>query len=80
MESAIFFRYHIEREAHMTKNICTMEVAVPPQDSALSKASGLLAKIWSGADRCVSTPQEARRPGPVLHRLPDLRKFGPNFV
>jgi len=80
MKSAISSHRDIEREAHMTKNICTIEETVPPQDSALSKAGGLLAKIWSGADRAVSTPQGARRPGPVLHRLPDLRKFGPNFV
>jgi hypothetical protein len=80
MKSAISSHRHIEREAHMTKNICTMKVSVPPQDSALSKVGGLFARIWSGADRCVSTPQGTRRPGPVLHRLPDLRKFGPNFV
>jgi len=56
------------------------EAAVLPQGTGLSKAAGLFLKIWSGADRSASTPQGARRPGPVLHRLPDLRKFGPNFV
>ena len=64
----------------MTKNICTMDVIAPSQDTTLSKAAGLFLKIWSGADPAVPTPQVARRPGPVLHRLPDLRKFGPNFV
>ena len=68
----------------MTKNICTMEAADAPQESALRKASNLVNKIWSGADpasvAAASTPRKAARPGPVLHRLPDLRKFGPNFV
>ena len=68
----------------MTKNMCTMDVSVPSQGTVLNKAAGLFLKIWSGADPAsapaASTPQVARRPGPVLHRLPDLRKFGPNFV
>ena len=68
----------------MTKNICTMDVVAPSQGTVLGKAASLLNKIWSGADPAsapaASTPQVARRPGPVLHRLPDLRKFGPNFV
>jgi len=68
----------------MTKNICTMDAAAPVQDSIARQAAGLLLKIWSGADpasaAAASTPRKAARPGPVLHRLPDLRKFGPNFV
>ena len=72
----------------MTKNICMDHAIAPVQSSALAKASGLLLKIWSGADPAsapsvgpaLSTPRKAARPGPVLHRLPDLRKFGPNFV
>ena len=72
----------------MTKNICTMDAVAPSQGTVLGKAASLLNKIWSGADPAAassvgpaaSTPQVARRPGPVLHRLPDLRKFGPNFV
>jgi hypothetical protein len=61
-----------------------MDVVAPSQGTVLNKAAGLCLKIWSGADPAsmpaASAPQEARRPGPVLHRLPDLRKFGPNFV
>jgi len=68
----------------MTKNICTMDAAAAPQENVARKASDLFHKIWSGADPAsvpaASTPRKARRPGPVLHRLPDLHKFGPNFV
>lgn len=68
----------------MEKNICTMDAAAPVQGSVLKKAADLFVKVWSGSDpgalRAVAEPQIARRPGPVLHRLPDLRKFGPNIV
>lgn len=68
----------------MTKNICTIDAVAPVQGSVFEKAVGLAQKIWSGTDPAdrpaASTPQLARRPGPVLYRLPDLRKFGPNFV
>ena len=80
MKSAISLPHPIARETHMAKNICISESVVLPQGTGLGKVAGLFLKIWSGADRSVSTPQVARRPGPVLHRLPDLRKFGPNFV
>jgi hypothetical protein len=68
----------------MTKNICTIDAAAPVQGSVFGKAADLLVKVWFGADpgapHFAAETKTARRPGPVLHRLPDLRKFGPNIV
>lgn len=68
----------------MTKNICTMDNIAPVQGSAFKQAADLFVKVWSGSEpgaaSAAAEPQTTRRPGPVLHRLPDLRKFGPNIV
>ena len=68
----------------MAKNICTMDDVAPVQGSVFGKAADLFVKVWSGSEPsalgAVAESETSRRPGPVLHRLPDLRKFGPNFV
>jgi len=63
----------------MGKNSCSIVEAVEPQAGVLRKTIELFVGVWSGAEpgalKAVATPQ----PGPVLHRLPDLRKFGPTI-
>ncbi|GEM_PF-6137290 len=63
----------------MGKNSCSIVEGGPPRDSLLRKSVELFVGVWSGTQpgalRAVAKP----RPGPVLHRLPDLRKFGPTF-
>ena len=63
----------------MDKNCCAIAGVAPPQDSVLKKASDLLLRVWSGADPATRSATSTPRPGPVLHRLPDLRKFGPSL-
>lgn len=68
----------------MTKNICIIDPVLPVRTNAVTKAANLMLKLWSGAEPGASSasaePRATRHPGPVLHRLPDLRKFGPNIV
>jgi len=63
----------------MGKNSCSIVEAVEPRTGVLRKTIELFVGVWSGSEpgalKAVATP----RPGPVLHRLPDLRKFGPQI-
>ena len=60
----------------MSKNICLIDAAALPAESLLKKVT----RFITGSPAEAPVTQEARRrPGPVLHRLPDLRKFGPSI-
>lgn len=61
----------------MSKNICLIDATPLPAESLLKKVTRL---ITGTADKAPASSETRRGPGPVLHRLPDLRKFGPNIV
>lgn len=63
----------------MSKNSCSIVEAGQPQDGVLRKTVELFLGVWSGAEPGALPAVAKPRPGPVLHRLPDLRKFGPNI-
>ena len=63
----------------MGKISCSIVEPARPQENLLQKAIDLSLKIWSGADPAAPVATAKPRPGPVLHRLPDLRKFGPSL-
>ena len=63
----------------MGKNCCSIVEAAQPQDGLLRKAAELFVGVWSGAEPGALQAVAKPRPGPVLHRLPDLREFGPKF-
>ncbi len=63
----------------MGKNSCSIVEIGQPRESILRKAIDLSLRIWSGADPAAPATDPKPRPGPVLHRLPDLRKFGPSL-
>jgi hypothetical protein len=63
----------------MGKNSCAIAEPAHPQESLLQKAVDLSVKLWSGADPTAPAVSAKPRPRPVLHRLPDLRKFGPSL-
>ena len=60
----------------MSKNICLIDTPALPAESLLKKVTRLI--TGQTADAPAAT-EAKRRPGPVLHRLPDLRKFGPQI-
>ena len=63
----------------MDKNICAIGEFGQPKNSLLRKTVELFVGVWSGADPGALPAAAKPRPGPVLHRLPDLREFGPKF-
>ena len=63
----------------MGKISCAIVEPARPQETLLRQAIDLSLKIWSGADPAAPAAAAKPRPGPVLHRLPDLRKFGPSL-
>ncbi len=63
----------------MDKNNCSMVDIGQPQDGILRKTVELLVGVWSGSQPGALAAIAKARPAPVLHRLPDLRKFGPNI-
>jgi hypothetical protein len=63
----------------MDKNICAIGELGQRENSFLRQAIDLSLMIWSGTDPATQTTAARPHPGPVLHRLPDLRKFGPSF-
>jgi hypothetical protein len=63
----------------MGKNSCSIAGPARPQVSLVQQAIDLSLKLWSGVDPDVPAAAAKPRPGPVLHRLPDLRKFGPSL-
>ena len=63
----------------MSKDCCSIAEAGQPQGSLLRKTIALFVGVWSGAEPGAMQAVAQPRPGPVLHRLPDLRRFGPNI-
>lgn len=63
----------------MGKDCCSIVEAGQPQDSLLRKTVELFVGVWSGSEPGALAVAAKPKPGPVLHRLPDLRKFGPNI-
>ena len=63
----------------MSKNICSIGLEAPAKKSVLREAAGFALWVWAGVDPAAPPTTARPRPGPVLHRLPDLRKFGPSF-
>jgi len=63
----------------MGKNCCSIVEVGQPQDTLLRKTIELFVGVWSGAEPGALKAAAKPRPGPVLHRLPDLREFGPKF-
>ncbi len=63
----------------MGKNCCSIADVGQPQTGILRKTIELFVGVWSGAEPGALKAVATHRPGPVLHRLPDLRKFGPTI-
>ena len=63
----------------MGKNSCAIAEIGQPRDSLLRKTAELFVAVWSGSQPGALQAAAKPRPGPVLHRLPDLREFGPKF-
>jgi len=63
----------------MSKNCCSIVAADRPHDGLLRKTIELFLGVWSGSDPGALAAIAKPHPGPVLHRLPDLRKFGPSI-
>jgi len=63
----------------MSKNSCSIVEAGQSQDGVLRKTVELFLGVWSGSEPSAMEAVAKPRLGPVLHRLPDLRKFGPNI-
>jgi hypothetical protein len=63
----------------MEKNSCSIVETAQPQDGLLRKTVELFLGVWSGSEPGALQAVAKPRPGPVLHRLPDLRKFGPQI-
>jgi hypothetical protein len=63
----------------MGKNSCSIIEAGQPRDDLLRKTVELFVGVWSGSEPGALNAVAKPAPGPVLHRLPDLRKFGPSI-
>jgi hypothetical protein len=63
----------------MGKNSCSIVETGQPRAGLLRKTVELFVEVWSGSDPGALAAVAKPRPGPVLHRLPDLRKFGPSI-
>ena len=63
----------------MGKNSCSLAEPGQLQGRIVRKTIELFLGVWSGSQPGALTAIAKPRPGPVLHRLPDLRKFGPNI-
>ena len=63
----------------MDKNSCSIVESGQPGEGLLRKTVELFVGVWSGAEPGALRAAAKPHPGPVLHRLPDLREFGPKF-
>ncbi len=63
----------------MEKNSCSIVEVDQPQGGLLRKTVELFVGVWAGSDPGALAAIAKPCPGPVLNRLPDLRKFGPSI-